>query len=264
MDDQHWLLSTTLAGFIFVAVFFSSVWALTGHSPRMIATTAFGIPENLKAGVSETLALLAVVGAILPLLGMVVRVLSIMGWLRWQLRDEARKVIGALSREALLTSRCSKIGKSRTSVSDKINEASDDSLFIWFALAEKKDVVVQWARNRRHYQYLGENCFTATLAATMAALVVAAFHCFQGIKWWPSVGCLLILLLWMAGLLGLRCYMKRAVDSMELAWVCQELDPDVRQKVLDSKNVENLCLSPPSWKQDIKIFLRCIGIVKRS
>jgi len=105
-----------------------------------------------EKGVSETLASIAVIGAAFPILGMVVRVFSVVLWSPFQYHDEARKLIGNLSREALSTTE-GLPNKVRERIISKIDSAPDDSLFIWYALSRKPKILVEWARNRRHYQY---------------------------------------------------------------------------------------------------------------
>ena len=91
MDEQHWLLNTTFAGFVLVVAFFSWVLAFTGQS---FGSTIQVLTDKFFQGMTEVkelggLAQLLAVGGLLPLLGMVVKVFSIIGWSPWHF-NEAR------------------------------------------------------------------------------------------------------------------------------------------------------------------------------
>ncbi len=96
MGQQHWLLNTTMAGFVFWAAFLWTVWAFAGQTPGCTLMTInsevfagmfwWGMPPD---GALETLSRLAVIGAMFPFLGMVVRTISIAVWTWFHYGDEA-------------------------------------------------------------------------------------------------------------------------------------------------------------------------------
>ena len=245
MDDQHWLLNTTLAGAVFVVVFSFCVWALTGS---LTPSPCELIQPVTRKGVSETLASLAVIGAALTLLGMAVRIFSVVLWSPFQYGDEARKLVGSLSREAFSTTE-GLPNSVRERITSKIESAPDDSLFICYTLPKKPERLVGWVRNRRHYQYVGENSFVASLLGIAAALlyVTGGTNMEGWVKrpWhvWLPLG------LWVAALLYLRFQMKQAIDRMELAWVCGIIDKCAKRRVMASFSLRKAVIKPGLWER---------------
>ncbi len=275
MDERHWLLATTLAGFILVAVFFVSVWVVTAKPPGYVLAKierAFsftqeqdGTEKTKEAQEKHGLGILARLVAIvaLPILGMVVRLISVAAWFDWQLKDVARLLVGNASRKALLQLKNKKFSAMRKEIEDILSAAPVDSFYIWFALAKKDNLLVQWTRNRRHYQYLAENALTATVLGLGGAIfIVWATHSLK-LNWtihpFARLAVCLAGILWLLGIRSIRNSMKRAVDSVELAWVLERMDPDVRNQVLSLTNLSRgVCSCPPTWFDNFQDFWKSV------
>lgn len=97
--------------------------------------------------------------------------------------------------------------------------------------------MIEWARRRRSYYYLGCNWalefVTGTVAGVVRAYVVEYFSKHESLSGQVHLGIALILLfgVWAGAAWYLAQKMKSQADNMELAWSCGRLYPDFKNKV---------------------------------
>lgn len=105
----------------------------------------------------------------------------------------------------------------------------DDSLFVWLYYFYVPEHLIEWARRRRDYHYLGVNwALAATLGLPLGMLAAwyASVYSQSTLSYvgaWKTFNVVLLFLFWLAWICGsfwLGLTMKHDVDSMELAWAC--------------------------------------------
>ena len=114
-----------------------------------------------------------------------------------------------------------------------------DAIFVWLYHTDAPPHLIEWARRRRSYHYMGWNWAIATILGVfigaMAPLLLKDNY--EHVMNLSLINlCLILLTLcWIGGTIWLAEIMKRDVDSMELIWSCACLYPKVKDAVIKSK-----------------------------
>jgi hypothetical protein len=138
----------------------------------------------------------------------------------------------------------------------RVSRKRPDALYVWVYHSDADDKLVEWARRRRSYHYLGFHFATAFLIGTSAGVAVALLGNYPLAAWCPPAEGNLLLTAWCSpaegdrrlqavlqtflvvcaaawavGALCLARPMKDDADAMELAWSCGRLHPGFRRAV---------------------------------
>jgi hypothetical protein len=120
-----------------------------------------------------------------------------------------------------------------------------DSVYVWVYHSSADPQLIEWARRRRSYHYLGYHFFTAFLLGSAFGYVIALLLNFPlHIRNTTSGDWLVLQITIQVTLLGLSGYwaysafrlsgpMKQEADSMELAWSLGTLYPNFKKKVFE-------------------------------
>jgi hypothetical protein len=128
---------------------------------------------------------------------------------------------------------------------EEIAESDPDSMYVWlYQHTKDNELLVEWARRRRSYHYLGIHCFVSfiggTLIGALVAFVAASYPLRVNVL--PQ-GQLLLQLALQAALLALAAMwaimalqlsrrMKYEANSMEFVWSIGCIYPGLKKKVL--------------------------------
>jgi len=119
-----------------------------------------------------------------------------------------------------------------------------DPLFVWLYHTEAEAHLIEWARRRRSYHYLGVSwAIAAILGLVIGALMSLIFHLnsHQTLNRYYVIAFLIIFsAAWTSGTLWMAKVMKRDVDVMELTWSCASLYPKFKELISkqDDKSAE--------------------------
>ena len=172
-------------------------------------------------------AALAIVG--FPMIGITIQgahycAYSLYSGLDW-FSDPARKLIADKLREAI--DQCQQ-GNCDASVDwPYLKSAPDDAFFVWLYHHRATHYMIEWARRRRSYYYLGWNWVLAAGAGVIAAVLYIQLS-----KWHPNDVRLVLCglaLIWAGGAIWAAERMRRDADSMEAIWATSQIDPSFRE-----------------------------------
>ncbi|HEX8072498.1 MAG TPA: hypothetical protein VF546_21300 [Pyrinomonadaceae bacterium] len=135
----------------------------------------------------------------------------------------------------------------------------DDSLFVLLYHCTAPPHLIEWARRRRDYHYLGLNWTIASLLGMFVGLNCAWLWAgeLRYAGHWKAFGVALLLtfwLVWMAGAFWLSLQMKQDVDSMELVWAC--ITCSASEPKFKSNFLSTLALDQQHDFQDLVVPLR--------
>lgn len=162
--------------------------------------------------------------------------------------DPARKYVAKKVRVAI--EMCRK-AKAQTDVGvdwKLLRKAPDDAFFVWLYHDRATPHMIEWARRRRSYYYLGWNWVIAALAGLFAALLIGKTN------WTPETQVLGFLgfgMIWAGGAIWAAEQMRRDADTMEAIWAASQVDPGFRDclsTLLPPETVESLPLHPAARK----------------
>lgn len=222
MSDFHFLVRHGLTGVILIIFMIVGV-ALYHFDPAHAAqylgeAGVSGLVSSLSSSFVQAL----VATALLPVFGIVIQSAYILFvTLRGRLfTDDARCIISNYVKAALDVEFPS--GTPRPPYAKQLEDSTPDSPFVWLYYVSAPAHLIDWARRRRSYHYLGVNWGVAAVLGIAFGLVYpaavgAAVHR-QPLNDFLVVGVLLGTVVWVAVAWFLAFLMKRDVDDMELAW----------------------------------------------
>ena len=109
-------------------------------------------------------------------------------------------------------------------------EACPDAVFVWLYHTSAPPHLIEWARRRRSYHYLGYNWAISGALGLLCGVLIGLQFGFAG---WDRFILLRLLALatsvvWIGGACYLGRLMRRDVDSMELIWAFAHVYPDLQ------------------------------------
>jgi hypothetical protein len=154
--------------------------------------------------------------------------------------DDARKLVAEKVRKAI--SECEGRGDSRDIPIDwkKLGKCPDDAFFVWLYHDRATPQMIEWARRRRSYYYLGCNWALAAGLGIAAGLLIGAIQVQSQFKI-PAL--IFFGSIWAAGAIWAADRMRRDADAMEAIWAASQIDPQFRECV-------SKLLPPPSRQTD--------------
>jgi hypothetical protein len=226
MGDTHFLLRHAIVGAIFL-LFGWTGWWIVDATHAWAHRGQVEAPMALSAILSPAAAALWAISA--PIIGISIQGVRLL-WdhRRWGgvFTDDGRKVVAEKMRDIF---RCCRKGRTMLSpeVWDLLIDAPDDSLFVWLYHRSAPVDLIEWARRRRSYHYLGVNLVFASGGGLIAGALARVFADFS-----PVVEALLLLfvaLVWCKGAWSAADLMRRDVDRMELLWAAARVDPELKK-----------------------------------
>lgn len=216
MGDVHFILRHALTGAIFLIFLAVGAYALDP-----LPTLAF-IEQSLSlSGVPVALTVAV------PILGITIQGAHILMLDRFGLlfTDPARMFIAGRLKK--LAENYQQRTKDGAEVWACIAAAPADAIFVWLYHSFANHDLIEWARTRRSYYYLGINWVAAGLIGFVGGM--AAVWVGRETDWRPFAA--LLCLLWAYGAAKAARLMKRDADSMEALWAAVRADPDFRKEV---------------------------------
>jgi hypothetical protein len=112
-------------------------------------------------------------------------------------------------------------------------KVTPDSAFVWAYYTEAPAHLIDWARRRRSYHYLGIDFAIAALSGESLGAAYPAILHVPAHPAAPAVICVVLAatLLWICSACYLAFVMKRNVDEMELVWAYSRIMPEIRQRL---------------------------------
>jgi hypothetical protein len=218
MGDTHFLLRHAMVGVVVLL----SVW-LGWWFVQPDAAIHFIIRQKPEVASAVFSAVFTA-----PVIGITVQGMHIFGlWLFGKLfKDYARRVVADSMRDQFAG--C--IGSDpflKDHHWDELRAAPADSLFVWLYHRSAPTDLIEWARRRRSYYYLGINL---VIAAVLGLLAGAFLPTALRADPWHQRGAVLILFLaWAWGAIWAARRMLRDVDQMELLWAAARVSPALRE-----------------------------------
>lgn len=225
MSDFHFIVRHALTGAVFVVFL---LLALSVWNPTIVSEVK-ETTLDLAAKVAIAIATVPIIGVIIQ--GMHVSLLAFTGRL---FNDEARKAVAERAKSQVNQIKLPGVPSGLT---DKcfmlLRTAPNDSYFVCLYHTEADSNLIDWARRRRSYYYLGINWALAAWVglATAAALIgsgmISSTEASRSALALPCriVFGIVVLAAWTIGTIRLALLMKEHVDRMELIWVATRLDP---------------------------------------
>jgi ribose/xylose/arabinose/galactoside ABC-type transport system permease subunit len=222
MGDLHFILRHALTGLVALLFLFAGWW----FADRASLSTFLELlrsPENNQVEVGGQIATLVVFA---PVIGIAVQGLHVLTLLlRGRLfTDPARAFIARSLRDQFdrfheQTTSDPELEGHRTI----LKNAPDDSLFVWLYHEHASPHLIDWARRRRSYYYLGINIAAASLAGLLMGFLVPAVM--ELGRPGQMVVALTATVVWIGCAIWLAEKMRQDVDGMELAWVLARVNP---------------------------------------
>lgn len=214
MGDTHFPLRHAVVG----AVFLLFAWIGWWWSAAEAAWTFLD-----KRTQSEGLA--AISGLVLaPLIGITIQGLHIIvvHLFRGEIfHDGGRNVIAEAMRDAF--SQCRGKNPAITDqMWNRLRKAPDDSLFVWLYHRSAPAELIEWARRRRSYYYLGINLVIASGGGLVSGRYAPPLLAEGGVPAALLIGA--AALAWFGGATWAALIMRRDVETMELLWSVARVD----------------------------------------
>jgi hypothetical protein len=221
MGDVHFILRHAMTGAIFV-LFAAFGLSLTGGSFADLWSTEL---SNEWSSAATALSVIA-----FPMIGITIQgayycAHSIFVGTEW-FSDQARKLVADKARKAI--SDCEECTDSRDIPIDwkYLRQCPDDAYFVWLYHDRATPQMIEWARRRRSYYYLGWNWVLAAAAGIAAGALIGEIQAFPQIR----IPTLVVLgLIWAAGAIWAAERMRRDADAMEAIWAASQIDPQFRE-----------------------------------
>jgi hypothetical protein len=138
----------------------------------------------------------------------------------------------------------------------EIKNENPDALYVWVYHTDANDRLIEWARRRRSYHYLGLHFFTAFFAGNFLGILIGFVINYNNIlvngipnsinsipkaylnfQIFIQILLNLFFLAWGAAAYYLSKPMKTDADNMELAWSFGFIYPDIKKKIFaDTRN----------------------------
>lgn len=209
-----------MTGAVFVIFAAATLWALDPNLVVPVAKLPYDWPEAMVA--------FAIVG--FPIIGITIQgfyyVAYTLGFRRAWFGDPARTLVSRTVTRAIAA--C----LDRTQIDEKdwkfIRSAPDDAFFVWLYHDRATPHMIEWARRRRSYSYLGANWSLAAIAGFAAALLYRAIHGNADAEKWILV---VLGIIWVGCAYWAGDRMRRDADTMEAIWSASQTDPAFRECV---------------------------------
>jgi len=218
--DFHFLVRNGIAGGIFLALLIVGVWVANPED----------VVKLLESMASAQSLIVAAVAAATPVIGICLQSLFLIGrYARGNVfTDEARIIVANRLRVAVKSDASWDEQYSRFLEGDM-----DDRLFVSLYHRKAPQHLIEWARRRRSYYYLG---WTSVLGAVLGFLSGLAGELLWQLSFWHetffrSLIAGAALACWILAAAYLAKRMKRDADFMELAWAIFELTPELQKRI---------------------------------
>ncbi|HEX8236826.1 MAG TPA: hypothetical protein VF600_12790 [Abditibacteriaceae bacterium] len=225
MGDFHFIVRHALTGIVLLGFSLCGLWMIDPN----LALTAFKFVFATK-DVSFGSALLAT-----PVLGVIVQGVYTAFLYRFgdAFTDSARIQIGERIKNEVLARPITGMKEDvRQAYCDAFTSMPDDSPFVWLYHSEAPPHMVEWARRRRSYHYLGMNW---AIAAALGLAVGVFLPLLLDAPYWLQRGLVAVFAIaWIMGTSWLAKKMKQDVDCMELVWACSHLYPEFKSRISNS------------------------------
>ena len=218
--DFHFLVRNGIAGGIFLALFVVGVWV---ERPDDAASLLGSMAQIQSVVVAAVAAATPVIGICLQSLLLLIR------YARQDVfTDEARRIVANRLRAAVKADT-----EWNRQYGQLLKSELDDRLFVSLYHRKAPQHLIEWARRRRSYDYLG---WTSVLGAVLGCISGWA----SGIAWhypfWHDTATRYVIAVaalacWTLAALYLARRMRRDADTMELAWAIFELTPDLQKRI---------------------------------
>ena len=109
---------------------------------------------------------------------------------------------------------------------DFVRNAPADAFFVWLYHGRATSQMIEWARRRRSYSYLGWNWFLAALGGMATGALIVATKDNELVR---RQLLFLTALLWGLAALWSAARMRRDADTMEALWAASQIDPAFRE-----------------------------------
>lgn len=228
-----------MTGAVFV-LFAAIGLSLTG------GTVANILPTQANQEWSSVVAALSVIA--FPMIGITVQgayywAHAIVAGTEW-FGDDARKLVAEKVRNAVRD--CERSTDPRDIAIDwkKLQQCPDDAFFVWLYHDRAMPQMIEWARRRRSYYYLGCNWALAAGAGLAAGWLIGVIRDNPQFKI-PAL--IFFGSIWAAGAIWAAERMRRDADAMEAIWAASQIDPQFRACVAE-------LLPPQSRQADLQAF----------
>lgn len=223
MDDVHFILRHAMTGAVFV-IFSALTFAIIAPADALALLQSEPLQGEALAG-TAALAIIA-----FPMIGITIQgayfsVHTMISGSDW-FEDPARKYVAKKVRLAIKECRdCASVADVVVDW-ESLAKAPDDAFFVWLYHHRATPYMIEWARRRRSYYYLGWNWVLAAATGVIAAHVVQLVD-------WNSQDARVVLiglgLAWAGGALWAAERMRRDADTMEAIWAASQIDPRFRE-----------------------------------
>jgi hypothetical protein len=215
MGDVHFILRHALTGAILL------IFIVVGsYAVDPVVTRALVVGGLDREGVALALAAVPILG--ITIQGAHILVLNRLGRL---FTDPARRFVSA--RLKAIARKYSERSNDDSGIWASILRAPDDAIFVWPYHSFANHDLIEWARTRRSYYYLGINWVAAALVGFAGG--AAAVWVGQESDW--RAFALFVCLFWIYGAARAAGLMKRDADTMEALWAVARADPEFRAEL---------------------------------
>jgi hypothetical protein len=217
--DTHFLLRHAIVGAIFLLFAWIGWWSFDadGADRFLDRQIALGASAALSAFVSSP-----VIG--ITIQGVHIFILSLFGG---PFNDDARKLVASEVRKSFTECLKQAAPGLEHDQWERLKKAPDDALFVWLYHRSAPVDLIEWARRRRSYYYLGMNLVIAAAVGfglgRLAPGIVGLGH---ETKEFLVIGSGV---LWCVGAIWAALMMRRDVESMELLWAAARVHPGLKQ-----------------------------------
>jgi hypothetical protein len=213
--DFHFLVRNGIAGGIFLIAFIVGMWVVSPAETLAVLKNAQSLQSLAVAGVAAGT---PIIGICLQSLVLLYRYGS-----GGVFTDSARGLVARRYRGAILSN-----PDWHKAFYHLLDHRIDDRLFVSIYHRKAHQHLIEWARRRRSYSYLGETSATGAIFGTTFGILFSAVEHEDFWNLWPirALTVAFCITLWTFIALRLAARMKQDADQMELAWVIYELAPD--------------------------------------
>ena len=220
--DFHFLIRNGISGGIFLALVLAGIWVV---SPNDAAALLAKLKDAQSLVVAAVAAATPVIGICLQCLVLFYRYSR-----QGMFTDDARRLVAERFREAVNSDE-----NWRRSFGAMLDADSKvhDRVFVSIYHRTAPLHLIEWARRRRSYNYLGETCALAALIGFLVGLLTPAIT--QAEIWKITAVRFVVVAdvcaIWIAAAFWLAHKMKQDADRMELAWAIYEMATDLGQRM---------------------------------
>ncbi|MBP0446383.1 hypothetical protein J8J14_16535 [Roseomonas sp. SSH11] len=251
--DFHFLIRNGIAGGIFLALAFAGMWATSPDD----AARVFGALTDVQSLV------VALVAAATPVIGICLQslVLIFRYTRRDMFTDDARRLVARRFREAIHSD-----ANWRSTFGDLLDSGVDDRVFVSIYHRTAPQHLIEWARRRRSYNYLGETCACAVVIGFTIGLFIPDL--INAGIWGSERARILFVIIpgviWTIASLWLARKMRQDADRMELAWAIHELVPDLGRKMkVGGFEARRVQAPVPRLVRDLLLVAGAVFLIRR-